>query len=78
MTLLEKESNEEISKKNKEIYTIGDYKLKNYTFDVSEELEIELNIMKNTPIKLIYTFSYSSHDSSKCRLFKIMSCNDVI
>ncbi|KAL2719197.1 ras-interacting protein RIP3-like [Vespula squamosa] len=44
-------------------------KLKNHKSNVSE-VEIELNIMRNTPIELMYTSFILSHDSSKCKLLK--------
>ncbi|XP_046830558.1 synaptonemal complex protein 1-like [Vespa crabro] len=76
--LTETEKNEKISKETKESIKLEKKTFIESSSDINEEVETELNIIKNTPIKLMYTSSTSSYGSSKCKLLKKVSYNDII
>lgn len=78
VTLAKTENSEEISEETKESIQSENKDFIECSSNVSEEVKTELNIIKNTPIKLMYTSSTSSHGSSKCKLFKTMSYSDVL
>lgn len=78
VALAETENSEEISEERKESVQSENKNVIECSSNVSEEVKTELNIIKNTPIKLMYTSSTSSHGSSKCKHFKTMSYSDVL
>ncbi|KAL2719199.1 hypothetical protein V1478_011618 [Vespula squamosa] len=78
ITSAETESSKEISEETKESIQSKNENFIECSSDINGKVETELDIIKNTPIKLMYTSSTSSHGSSKCKLLKKISYNDVI
>ncbi|KAF7389928.1 hypothetical protein HZH68_011785 [Vespula germanica] len=78
ITSAETKNNEEILEETKESVQSKNKDFIECSSDINGKVETELNIIKNTPIKLMYTSSTSSHGSSKCKLLKKVSYNDVI
>ncbi|KAI4486629.1 hypothetical protein M0804_005999 [Polistes exclamans] len=67
-----KETTEVITKETKESVQ------SECTPNVNTKLETELDIIKNTPIKVICSSSSSTQGSSKCKLVKKVTYNDVM
>ncbi|XP_014605517.1 PREDICTED: targeting protein for Xklp2 homolog [Polistes canadensis] len=67
-----KETTEVITKETKESMQ------SECTPNVNTKLETELDIIKNTPIKVICSSSSSTQGSSKCKLVKKVTYNDVM